>query len=147
MEILDIQSLREKSLPVFEAYGITCCYLFGSRAGEDYYQDSDIDLAVIFRTYSPARHNLDLEIEIQDAISEILAPLEADLLFLQKAPIYLRFTVIKNGKIIYCSDEDFRTDFEDMTVRDYLDFKPVLDRYYREMAEELTAKIAGGPET
>ena len=141
---MDIQLLREKLLPVFESYGVSCCYLFGSRAGENYYQDSDMDLAVVFDSYSPEKHNLDLEIEIQDTVSEILAPLEVDLLFLQKAPIYLKFTVIKNGKIIYCSNEDFRTDFEDMTVRDYLDFKPVLDMYYREMAEELMADKTGG---
>lgn len=137
---MDIYFLREKLLPVFESYGVTYCYLFGSRAGEDYYQDSDLDLAVVFDSYSPEKHNLDLEIELQDTVSEILAPLEVDLLFLQKAPIYLKFTVIKNGKIIYCSNEEFRTDFEDMTVRDYLDFKPVLDMYYREMAEELVGQ-------
>lgn len=140
---MDIQLLREKLLPVFESYGVSCCYLFGSRAGENYYLDSDMDLAVVFDSYSPEKHNLDLEIELQDTVSEILAPLEVDLLFLQKAPIYLKFTVIKNGKIIYCSNEDFRTDFEDMTIRDYLDFKPVLDMYYREMAEELMADNDG----
>lgn len=139
---MDIQSLCEKLLPVFESYGVTCCYLFGSRAGENYYQDSDLDLAVVFDSYSPEKHNLDLEMELQYTLSKILAPLEVDLLFLQKAPIYLKFTVIKNGKIIYSSNEDFRTDFEEMTIRDYLDFKPVLEMYYREMAEELTAKNA-----
>lgn len=137
---MDIQSLCQKLSPVFESYGVSCCYLFGSRAGENYYHDSDIDLAVVFENYSPEKHNLNLEIEMQDTVSEILAPLEVDLLFLQKAPIYLRFTVIKNGKVIYCSNEDFRTDFEDITIRDYLDFKPVLDMYYREMAEELIEK-------
>lgn len=131
---MDTKFLREKLLPVFQQYGVTCCYLFGSRTGQDFYPDSDIDLAVIFDTFSIVKHDLALEIETQDAFAEILSPLEVDLLFLQKAPIYLKFDVIKNGKVIYCTDEEFRTDFEDITVRDYLDFKPVLDRYYREMA-------------
>lgn len=139
---MDTHLFREKLQPVFENFGVTCCYLFGSRAGQDYYRDSDIDLAVIFADYSPSTHNLELEIELQNVVSEILAPLEVevDLLFLQKAPIYLKFNVINTAKIIYCVDDEFRTDFEDMTIRDYLDFKPFLEMYYREMAEDLLSR-------
>jgi len=131
---LDIKLLREKLMPVFQHYRVTCCYLFGSRVGQNFYPDSDIDLAVIFADFSSTKHDLALEIEMQDTIAGILEPMEVDLLFLQKAPIYLKFSVIKNSKIIYCTDEEFRTDFEEITSRDYLDFKPVLDMYYREMA-------------
>jgi predicted nucleotidyltransferase len=134
---LDAKLLLEKLKPVFQHFGVTCCYLFGSRASQDFYPDSDIDLAVIFDKFSPNKHNLALEIEMNEAITEILTPMEVDLLFLQKAPIYLRFDAISNGKVIYCTNEEFRTDFESITVRDYLDFKPVLDMYYREMAEEI----------
>ncbi|WP_027718885.1 type VII toxin-antitoxin system MntA family adenylyltransferase antitoxin [Desulfovirgula thermocuniculi] len=136
---MDTELLRKKLQPILESFGVTCCYLFGSRAGQDYYRESDIDLAVAFANYSPAVHNLEKEIELQGALSEALAPLEVDLLFLQKAPIYLRFDVIRTGKVIYCTDEEFRTDFEDVTIRDYLDFKPFLDMYYREMIEDLLA--------
>ncbi|MGB9804957.1 type VII toxin-antitoxin system MntA family adenylyltransferase antitoxin [Desulfofundulus sp.] len=138
---MDVNLLREKLKPVFENFGVTCCYLFGSRAGQDYYGDSDIDLAVIFADYSPDIHNLDLEIQLQNAVAENLAPLEVDLLFLQKAPVYLKFNVIKTGKVVYCINDEFRTDFEDITIRDYLDFKPFLEMYYREMAEDL---LSGG---
>lgn len=137
---MNIEILREKLMPIFQRYGVTCCYLFGSRAGHDFYPDSDIDLAVIFKNFSTTRHDLAMEIEIQDAFTEILVPMEIDLMFLQKAPVYLKFNVIKNGKVIFSSDEEFRTDFEDVTVRDYLDFKPVLDLYYREMAEAILEK-------
>lgn len=131
--------LHSKLKPVLEKFGVTCCYLFGSRAGQNYYQDSDIDLGVIFAGYSPAKHNLELEIEMQNELSDILGPLglEVDLVFLQKAPVYLKFAAISTGKVIYCTDDEFRTDFEDVTVRDYLDFKPFLDMYYREMAESM----------
>lgn len=132
-------------MSVFQHYGVTCCYLFGSRAGQDFYPNSDIDLAVIFSKFSGTKHDLALEVEMHDAFAEILKPLEVDLLFLQKAPIYLKFDVIKNGKVIYCADEEFRTDFEAITVRDYLDFKPVLDTYYREMVETILEKSSKRP--
>jgi len=137
-----LQVLYGKIKPVLEKYGVTCCYLFGSRAGSKYYRDSDIDLGVIFAGYSPAKHNLEMEIEMQNELSEIFEPLglEPDLVFLQKAPIYLRFAAISTGKVIYCTDNEFRTDFEDVTIRDYLDFKPFLDMYYREMAESILSE-------
>lgn len=141
---MDTKLLREKLMPVFQQYEVTCCYLFGSRAGQDFYPDSDIDLAVIFADFSNTKHNLALEIEMKESFAEIIEPLDVDLLFLQKAPIYLKFSVIKNGKIIYCVDEELRTDFEDITVRNYLDFKPVLDTYYREMAEAILEKSDRG---
>ncbi|MHB1043092.1 MAG: type VII toxin-antitoxin system MntA family adenylyltransferase antitoxin [Eubacteriales bacterium] len=140
---MDIELMSEKLMPVFQKYGVTCCYLFGSRAGQDFYPDSDIDLAVIFDDFSNSKHIMALEIEMHDAAADVLKPLEVDLLFLQKAPVYLKFDVIKNGKVIYSRDEDFRTDFEDITIRDYLDFKPVLDMYYREMAEAILVKNQG----
>lgn len=136
---MDTEVLRKKLTPILKGFGVTLCYLFGSRAGQDHYRESDIDLGVAFANYSPAVHNLEKEIELQSALSEALAPMEVDLLFLQKAPIYLKFEVISTGKVIYCADEEFRTDFEDVTVRDYLDFKPFLDLYYREMIEDLLA--------
>lgn len=130
-------------MPVFQKYGVTCCYLFGSRAGQDFYPDSDIDLAVIFDDFSNSKYIMALEIEMHDVVADVLKPLEVDLLFLQKAPVYLKFDVIKNGKVIYSRDEEFRTDFEDITIRDYLDFKPILDMYYREMAEAILLKNQG----
>lgn len=142
---MNTELLREKLMSVFQHYGVTCCYLFGSRAGQDFYPNSDIDLAVIFSKFSGTKHDLALEVEMHDAFAEILKPLEVDLLFLQKAPIYLKFDVIKNGKVIYCADEEFRTDFEAITVRDYLDFKPVLDTYYREMVETILEKSSKRP--
>lgn len=128
--------LQTKIFPLLITAGVTCCYLFGSRSGHDYRPDSDLDLAVIFANFDPSVHNLEKEIELQEAVSELLFPLPVDLIFLQKAPVYLQFEVISKGRVIYCTDDNFRTDFEDLVLRNYLDFKPFLDRYYRDLCED-----------
>ncbi|GAW93090.1 type VII toxin-antitoxin system MntA family adenylyltransferase antitoxin [Calderihabitans maritimus] len=129
--------LLEKILPVLERYNVHTCYLFGSRATGGAGPDSDVDLAVLFFPYDPTVHNLDLQVEMEAALSRTLHPLKVDLVFLQKEKITFRFEVISSGKVIYCRDHDERTDFEDIVVRDYLDFAPFLNRYYREMLEAI----------
>lgn len=138
---MDLELLRERLRPVFARFGVSCCYFFGSRAGKDYYPTSDLDLAVLFAPRSPEA-DLEAEIALAQAVSEALAPLglKVDLVSLQRAPIYLKFAAVSTGKVIYCTDEEFRTDFEEAVVRDYLDFKPFLDAYYREMVEDLLSR-------
>lgn len=70
-------------------------------------------------------------------LEEALSPIEVDLVLLNRAPIVLRYEVISQGTFLYCEDDDFRTDFEDIVLRDYLDFKPFLDQYDREVMEAI----------
>lgn len=62
---------------------------------------------------------------------------EVDLVLLNKASIEFRFLVIKYGRLIFSANEDKRTDFEDIVIRDYLDFKPFLDLYRKEVREAI----------
>ncbi len=124
-----------KILPVLEKYCVSTCYLFGSRAGGNARPGSDVDLAVLFFPYDPTKHNLELQTKIEAELASALNPLEVDLVFLQKENLMFKFEVVYTGKVIYCKNEDARTDFEDIVVRDYLDFAPFLDRYYRDMAD------------
>lgn len=70
-----------------------------------------MDLAVLFRHFSGEAHTLALELEMQEALAQALDPLPVDLVFLQRVPVHLRFNIIKTGRLIYCEDDDFRTDF------------------------------------
>ncbi|NLI13312.1 MAG: nucleotidyltransferase domain-containing protein [Peptococcaceae bacterium] len=98
---------------------------------------SDLDLAVLFFPYSPDKHNLQLLVRLEQDISRTLPFSKVDLVLLQKERITFKFEVIKTGKVIYCLDEDERTDFENIVVRDYLDFAPFLNRYWQEMVESI----------
>jgi len=128
---------NERFTVVLRKYGVSVCYLFGSQATGEAYPDSDVDLAVLFKDYQPVVHHLDyiaaLEEELQQLVSQ-----KVQVICLQAVrDIALRFAITSSAKVVYSEDEDFRTDFEDVVIRDYLDFKPVLDRYYRELEEEI----------
>ncbi|MCF8012174.1 MAG: nucleotidyltransferase domain-containing protein [Clostridiales bacterium] len=123
--------------PVLQKYKVNTIYLFGSRSEGTSYTTSDYDFAFLFKNFNQKKHNHSLAVNIQMKIEEILAPVPVDVVFLQNTPVELRFQIIKYGKIMYCSDENFRTDFEDITIRDYLDFKPFIDEYRRELEESI----------
>jgi len=133
----DLDALKDILAPVFQKYNIHTAYLFGSRASGDAGEDSDYDIACLLRKYDPDRHNLDFTVTLQGELEGKLAPAPVDLVLLEQAPVLLRYEVIAKGVILHCEDDDFRTDFEDRVLRDYLDFKPFLDQYDREVWEAI----------
>ncbi|MCL6610819.1 MAG: nucleotidyltransferase domain-containing protein [Peptococcaceae bacterium] len=126
--------IKQRIVQLCQNLGIDVCYLFGSRADGTACSGSDIDLAVAFKDYDGKKYGLSSEISMQQEFEDALRPYQVDLLLIQRAPIILKFKII-NGVVLFSSDENFRTDLEEAIVRDYLDFKPFLDAYYREMAE------------
>lgn len=129
--------LKVKILPVMRKYQVTVCYLFGSRATGEGYEDSDVDLALLFHPFDRHKHTLDLELQVECDLAEVLSPLPVDVVFLQRAELIFRFEVISSGLVLYTEDEEFRTDFEETTVRDYQDFASFLQAYYRDLEEEV----------
>jgi len=123
--------------PIFEKYNVQTAYLFGSRADGSAYPDSDYDIACLFDNYDSIRKDYDFVISLQMELEEALAPVKIDLVILNKASIIMRFNIIKHGVILYCNDDDKRTDFEDIVIRDYLDFKPFIDRFDRDIEEAI----------
>ena len=131
----DRQKLIETIGPVLKKYNVNTVYLFGSRANGTHYSNSDIDLGLLLGDFG--RTKTKLIIDIQMEIEGLLHPTPVVVIILQNAPLEMRFQIIKTGAIIYCRNDDFRTDFEDVVMRDYLDFKPFLDMYQREVKEAL----------
>jgi len=76
--------------------------------------------------------DFDLAEELSQRLGE-----QVDLVFLQSASVFMRYEIITTGRVIHCIDEAFRTDFEDIVYRDYLDFKPFMDQFYKEEAEAI----------
>lgn len=100
---------------VAEKHSINTVYLFGSYADGSYDENSDIDLAFVGLTegIDYGRLYFDLQ-EMYDK--------QIDLIDLRKAPLVSAFNIIKDGVVVYSANEEKRTDFEDDTVREYLDF-------------------------
>jgi hypothetical protein len=76
--------------------------------------------------------------EIQDEAAKILNS-KIDVVVLNTATIEQKFLIISRGLLLFSEDDNLRTDFEDVTIRDYLDFKPFLDAYRRDVREAIKA--------
>lgn len=107
--------------------GVLFCYIFGSFACHSFNSKSDVDIAV----YLDKRNKVDFFEKRLELISEISRALkkEADILILNTAPLFLKYVVLKEGKLIFSRNENQRIEFELKTINDYFDFKPILKKY------------------
>ena len=104
--------------------------LFGSYDTEYFRSDSDIDFAVLFG----ANAGLMDEMKLLSRISLLLEYERADLVNLNQAPVTIQFNAL-GGKIIYEKDKTITSDFLERVLRMYGDYKPVLDRFDKELLE------------
>lgn len=112
---------------------IIAVYLFGSYL-EEPERAQDVDLAVLLE---PREGIVDLYTRLYPKLEKIFAPLEVDLLFLNLAPVPMAFEVISKGKVIYCIDDERRTDFEYVISGLYMDYRYHLQQARRELYEAI----------
>lgn len=103
------------------------CYIFGSFAYNNYNSKSDVDIAI----YLDKKKKMDFFEERLELISEISRILkkEADILILNTAPLFLKYVVLKEGKLFFSRNEKQRINFELKAINEYFDFKPILEKY------------------
>lgn len=124
------KNLRE----VFEEYDLAAAYLFGSFARGEEHSSSDIDIAVLFKSFD-ARKLLELSRNLNE---EVDLDRELDVRALNDADLVFRKNVVSEGDIIYEGDRERRMIFEEKTFKNYIDMKPHIE-HYREMRSERLA--------
>ena len=107
------------------------CYLFGSRAYQNFIQKSDVDIAV-FLDEKKTKDFFDERIELISQITQKLKK-EVDVVVLNTAPPFLKYVVLKEGKLIFERNREKRIDFELKSFNEYFDFKPILEKYYQKL--------------
>ena len=102
--------------------------LFGSRARGEDIPDSDIDICLVLepRSYS--------DLELSKKKLDYLAEFDLDIHIYQQLPLYIRHRVLKEGKVLFCRDEDVLYDLAFRTIREYEDFKHIYREYLEEIA-------------
>jgi predicted nucleotidyltransferase len=132
----------ETALPIIRDYlarqpEVVLAYLYGSYALGQEWTESDLDVGVLFEeresSYEVFRRALRHAAELQSKLGEI----EIDLRELNGAPVEFLMQVIKPNRCLYARSERERVQFETRVIREYLDFKPVLDEYYSQLRRRL----------
>jgi len=114
---------------------VAVVYLFGSRANRRASPLSDTDIGVVFREMRPGQDTREPYNLLFPIFSDLYPGSRVDIVFLQQAPLALQFSAIRDGRVIFEQDSVFRADYESLVVKQYLDFRPVLDFFDRVAAE------------
>ena len=105
---------------------ILLAFLFGSVLTGDQHEESDVDIAVLFKT-KPEYNSLSTLInKIEDILHN-----KVDLGILNDASPVFRMQVISNGELIYVRDSRSRDYFIIKTINEYDDLN-----YYRNIQEK-----------
>ncbi len=118
----------QSAIDKIKSLGIGVVYFFGSRSQEKVTSLSDFDIGIVF-TESIQPMNLS---KIHPVLYEILTDEfnvslnnDLDIVYLQESSLPFQFLVISEGKVIFEIDPIFRANYEEKTIKKYLDFKPI----------------------
>ena len=65
--------------------------------------------------------------ELYQSFSQDFPDRDLDIVFLDFAPLTLQFEVVTTGKVIYRVSREFEYDYKEKIIKEYIDFKPLLD--------------------
>ena len=111
---------------IFQKYPIQSAYLFGSQATRKTTKLSDYDFAVLLDEKVKEKQYSQYQLEIISELLKIVKTDHLDLVILNnsKIPLFLKYNVIKEGKIIYEKNktaENKRKNLEFNILRRWLD--------------------------
>jgi len=124
---------QEKLNKVFREKGVILAYLFGSVAKNKTGPLSDIDIAVLFNEKVPTAQYFDQKLEVMGKISDLFKTDNIDVVVLNEAPPLLAHRILKEGRVLFSKSEKKRLEFELRAIMKYLDWKPYLEKYTREV--------------
>lgn len=120
---------------VAEDKHVIALYAFGSLAEENLRPLSDLDFAILLSEFLDKRERFYKSIDLIGVFNETLKTDEVDLVILNNDPVRFAYNILKNGKLLYCSDQTLLIDFIDKTIKIFLDFKLVRDQFDRVFIE------------
>jgi len=125
-----VEEIKKKLENCFKKNPVIFVYLFGSVAEEKEGVLSDIDIAVYFEERVDYFNE---KIKLLGEIMKILKMDAIDIVVLNISPPLISHRIVKYGKLIYSKDEKKRIEYEVRAVLQYLDWKPFLMKYTKEV--------------
>ncbi len=139
------EELIAKLAPILSARPeILFAYLFGSVAKGTAGKISDVDVAVFLDpTVELCEEGFGYLSALTEELSAILST-RVDVVILNRAKILLKYQVLKNGLLLHAKSNEARRTFHELTIREYLDFKPALQVQREYMRKRLLNGRFGG---
>lgn len=105
--------------------------LFGSRARGDDGSASDLDICLVLQPKD--YDNLDLSRKRLEYLKYVNIP-GLDMQIFQQLPLYIRKRILKEGKTLFCRDEEALYKVAFRTIQEFEDFKHIYYGYLKEVA-------------
>ncbi|HET6202030.1 MAG TPA: nucleotidyltransferase domain-containing protein [Planctomycetota bacterium] len=118
---------------------ILAAWVFGSRAGGGGTPLSDLDLAFLLEA-APGTDLFERRLTLRADLAQRLRTDALDVAILNDAPVGLRFTVVRRGRLLFCRDDLARVRFEADTASRWYDMEP----FRRALARGLERRLAEG---
>ena len=125
-----IEEIKGKLAPILEEEGLEIVLLFGSAASGRMHKKSDIDLAFLYK--KPV--NI---LSLTNRVIKLLHMDSVDVVDLRHASPLLRYSVAKNGRLLYERGEGIFNGFYSLAFRMYLDTKKLRDAQRMGIAQYL----------
>jgi len=109
--------LRKIVSEMKKVYGVLAVYVFGSYVANKMHGLSDVDICVVGNVSSNDKTDV-----LLGKFPEIF-----DISFFEDLPIWIKARVFREGECLFARNEKTLNLVKLMTLREYLDFKPVID--------------------
>ena len=113
--------------------GVEFAYIFGSTVIGNTNKESDVDIGVYLASKDIITY-FDIRLDLIRVLTQALGK-EADVVILNRAAPFLRYVVIREGKLVFERSEESRVNFELKTLQEYYDYKPYLEKYYKRLVK------------
>ena len=117
---------------------VVALYAFGSLATGDLKPLSDLDFGILVSSKLGKQKRFDKHLDLIGKFNEVLRTDEVDLVMMNDAPMRFSHSIIKSGKLLYCSNKAELSDFIEKTIKLYLDF-----RFFRDAFDDTFLKGIG----
>ena len=112
---------------------VEAVWLFGSRARNEADALSDVDLAVLARDDLHTAALWEAELDWTGRAVMALGTDEVAVQALNRLPVALRESILRDARLLWSRSPERAADFSARTVKEYLDLKPYLARYDRDL--------------
>ena len=106
---------------------VRLAYLFGSQACGKANALSDVDVAVLLTEGLSVPETGQARLRLLGDLMSALGRDDVDLVVLNRAPVLLRQRVLRDGRLLFATDEQARVSFTEDTYRCYLDHRHMYD--------------------
>ena len=118
---------KKDTRKILKKLNISLIYLFVSSVIGTQRAESDIDIGIVFEKPECIKNTMIIFEELYLSLSQVFPDRDLDIVFLDFAPLPLQFEVVTTGKVIYRVSREFEYDYKEKIIKEYIDFKPLLD--------------------